>query len=121
MRHKFLLLGDLTSIVTILPHMLPKSSLTNLGLITARRKGKKINPPSSLHVYLTLCASDNATEMDISAYKLSEFYGHIFGSSVDEKNFRRFFGLHATVLVLQHVDYKSNCFCMEIVGALSFP
>jgi hypothetical protein len=74
MRKQFILLGDLASIVPILPHMLPKSSLT--GLITARRKGKKINPPLSLHVYLTLCASDNATEMDISAYELSEFYGH---------------------------------------------
>jgi hypothetical protein len=117
---KFILLGDLASIVPVLPDMLLKSFLTNLGLITARRKGNKINPPSSLHLYLTLSASDTATEMDISAHELSELYDHFFESGVDEKNLRRFFGLHATVLVLRHVYYKSNRFCMEIVGALSF-
>jgi hypothetical protein len=75
---KFILLGDLASIVPVLPDMLPKSSLTNLGLITAHGKGNKINPPLSLHVYLTLFASDTATETDIFAHELSEFYGHFF-------------------------------------------
>jgi hypothetical protein len=78
MPKQFILLGDLASIVPVLPDMLPKSSLTNLGLITARPEGNKINPPSSLYVYLTLSASDTATETDISAYELSEFYGHFF-------------------------------------------
>jgi hypothetical protein len=78
MRKQFFLLGDLASIVPVLPDMLLKSSLTNLGLITARRKGKETNPPLSLHVFLSLSASDTATETDISAYELSEFYGHFF-------------------------------------------
>jgi hypothetical protein len=99
MRKQFILLGDLASIVPVLPDMLPKSSLTNLGF-TARRKGKKTNPTLSLHVYLSLSASDTAIETDISAYELSEFYGHFFESGVDEKDLKRFFGLHATVMVL---------------------
>jgi hypothetical protein len=65
--------------------MLPKSSLTNLGLITACPKRNKINSPLSLYVYLTLSASDTATETDISAYALSEFYGHFFESGVDKR------------------------------------
>jgi hypothetical protein len=50
MRKQFILLGDLASIIPVLPGMLPKSSVTNLGLITARPKGNKINPPLSLYV-----------------------------------------------------------------------
>jgi hypothetical protein len=80
---RFILLGDLASIVPVLPNIIPKSSLTNFGLITARRKGNNINPPLSLNFFLTLSASDTATE-------LSEFYGNFFESGVDERNLRRF-------------------------------
>ena len=121
MRKQFILLGDLASIVHVLPDFPSKSSLMKLGSITARlREGSKTNPPSSLHVYLSLSVSDSATETDISGSELAEFYGHFFKSGVDAKHLKRFFGQHATVMVVRHVYYKSDCYRLEIVGALSF-
>jgi hypothetical protein len=62
MLKQFVLLGELTRIVPFLPDIPAKPSLRLLGLITARLKGSKTNPPSSLHVYLSLSVSDTATE-----------------------------------------------------------
>ena len=122
--HKqFILLGNLASILPVLPDTLSKSSLMKLGLITARPKGskRKSKPPFSLHVYLALSASDTVTQTDVSGSDLAKFYGHFFKSGVQvERNLKCFLGQLATVMVLRHVYYKPDCFCMEIVGSLSF-
>jgi hypothetical protein len=96
-------------------------SLAKLGLIKARLNRSTASPPPSLHVYLSLSASDASTELDISGPELVEFYRHFFQTGgVSEKNMKYFLSQHVTVMVVQHIFYQSDRFRMEIVGALSF-
>jgi hypothetical protein len=119
--HQFILLGDLASVLPSLPDFPVPPSLAKLGLIKARLNRSAASPPPSLHVYLPLSASDASTELDISGPELVEFYRHFFQTGgVSEKNMKYFLSQHVTVMVVRHIFYQSDRFCMEIVGALSF-
>jgi hypothetical protein len=76
--HQFILLGDLANVLPSLPDFPVPPSLAKLGLIKARLNWSTVNPPPSLHVYLSLSATDASTELDISGPELVEFYWHFF-------------------------------------------
>jgi hypothetical protein len=69
---QFILLGNLASIVPVLPDIPSKRSLMKVELITACLKQSKMNPPLSLQLYLSLSVSDTATETDISGSELAK-------------------------------------------------
>jgi hypothetical protein len=84
--HQFILLGDLASVLPPLPDFPVPPSLAKLGLIKARLNRSTASPPPSLHVYLSLSASDASTELDISGPELVKFYRHFFQTGgVSEK------------------------------------